>query len=332
MAKADLFKGISWTKLILFTIWLISFLVITFCTVVIMAYPGQIPLKHKILLFVPVQIASGFFFPISIGKIIQLVRERDIATVLWNFISDCSEAGLSRFYASREKTAKIDLEKRFNGHRKGDILITGPSLRLFLSPGAHFHAVIDDNIKRYDKLGVNIRIVHADIGKNISIPIRAFVEEFNPDGQHPRGEHRTLFDWESSTFDWHCSIHDCKDLNLAKFYEDFYKKYGSIPSVYKSRCIRDLENVAGGICELNAKTESGDLIRARKSMCAPYFTAVIFPDICYYTPNMLNPKVPVNMPMLAFLAGGPVYEKILTHFKFLWWSGESYEDLRKPIE
>ncbi len=330
MARVERFKSISKTKLILFTIWLVSFLVLTFCTIVIMAYPGPIPLKYKILLFFPLQVASGFFFPISIGKIIQWIRERDLATVLWNFISDCSDAGLSRFYASREKNAKIDLERRFREHKKGDILLTGPSLRLFLAPGAYFHAVIKDNIKSYETYGVNIRIVHADMERNVSVPIRAYVEEFNPDGRHPRGKHRVRLDWASDIFDWNRSIDDIKSFDLAEFYKDFYRKYGSAPSVYRCRCVSDLENVAGGIRELNATTEGGNVIRARQSMCAPYFTAVIFPDICYYTPNILHQEAPANMPMLAFLAGGPVYDKILTHFKFLWWSGEDYEKLRGP--
>jgi hypothetical protein len=268
------------------------------------------------------QIAAGFFFPISIGQVMQWVRESDIATVLWNFSTDCRKAGLSRFYASRERNAKSDLEKAFDEHRKGDILLTGPSLRLFLNSTAHFFSVIRRNIIEYDRRGVTIRIVNADLKKNVSLPIRAFVEEFNPDGTHPRGRKREPFGWESDPSDWSSNIGDSGDISLTQFCERFHGEHRQ-KSTGKCRCANDLESVPTGINELNRDT-TRRVIHARRSICAPYFTAVIFPDICYYTPNMLYPTAPVNMPMLAFLRGGPVYDRVLTHFRFLWWSGEDY--------
>jgi len=328
MARADHFKRGSRSKRNLLIIWASSLSVLIVCYVLVLIHPGKIPLRLQIPLFCIAYVAAGLFFSITTSRIIQLIREQDAATILWNFSSNCSDAGLQKLYASRENDAKIELERRFSEHKKGDILLTGPSLRLFLAPGTYFYAVIYNNINRYEKYGVNIRVVNADVERNVSLPIRAYVEEFNPSGEHPKGGHRKHFDWECETYDWIRSIHDIKGFNLSEFHNQFYKNYGS-KAKKRSRCVSDLENVAIGISELNSKTEKGDLIQARKSMCAPYFTAVIFPDICYYTPNMLNPKVPVNMPMLVFLGGGPVYDKILTHFKFLWWSGEDYEILGK---
>jgi hypothetical protein len=328
MARTNHLKHDSRNKRNLLIIWASSLSVLIVCYVLVLIHPGKIPLRLQIPLFCIAYISAGLFFSITTSRIIHLIREQDAATILWNFSSNCADAGLQKFYASRENDAKIDLERRFNEHKKGDILLTGPSLRLFLAPGTYFYGVIYNNINRYDKYSVNIRVVNADVERNISLPIRAYVEEFNPNGEHPKGCHRKHFDWECENYDWIQSIHDIKDFNLLEFHKQFYTIYGN-KAKERSRCVSDLENVAIGISELNAKTETGTLIQARKSICAPYFTAVIFPDICYYTPNMLNSKVPVNMPMLSFLGGGPVYDKILTHFKFLWWSGEDYKIMGK---
>lgn len=325
MAKVHRSKRVSQSKRYLLIIWVASLTTLIVTFIIVLIYPGEIPLRLQIPVFCMAYVSAGFFFSITTSGIIHKIRDQDTGTVLWDFSRNCADAGLQTFYSSRESGAKIDLERRFDKHKKGDILLTGPSLRLFLAPGTYFYRVIGSNIKRYATFGVNIRVVNADMEKNVSLPNRAFVEEFNPDGKHPKGGRRKHFDWECDTFDWNSSIHDIEGLNLPEFYSDFHSNYGSNARECKCRCVGDLESVVIGIRELNAQPETDrHIIYARKSICAPYFTAVIFPDICYYTPNMLFPKAPVDMPMLTFLAGGPVYDKILTHFKFLWWSGEDY--------
>lgn len=293
----------------------------------------DLSMRHKVILIILLQLSGGFFFPITIGKVIQRIRHREVASVLWDFISECGRARLLRFYASREGNAEKDLKERFDNHRKGPILMTGPSLRLFFAPGSLFYSVINRNIGDYERAGVNILVVNADIKNNICLPIRCFVEEFEPDGKRrdareegPRAE----LPWMSDNFDWNDSIEAGSYPGLVDFYSEFHDKWG-IDTRDPCRSLVDLRGAKVGIRELNSLTK-GRVIRKRTTICAPYFTAVIFPDVCFYTPNMLWPDAPVNMPMLTFQHGGPAYERILAHFKFLWWSGTTDKKEEKPQE
>jgi hypothetical protein len=321
MATSDRSNKVLRNKYILLIIWIISFSILITCYVFVLLYPGQIPIRIQIPLLCVANIAAGFFFPITISKIIEFIRDQDIATVIWNFSSECSNAGLLMFYSSRKNEAESALERSFSDHKEGDILMVGPSLRLFLAPGLFFHEVIKMNLMQYERNGVKIRAVFSHLDKSRSLPIRAFVEEFNPDGMHPKGGSRKKFNWQSINFDDWDDISSKASFDLEKFCQVFYDKYGKLGKEYVCRCIGDLQNVQIGLNELNSKTKSGKVIEARKTICAPYCTAIIFPHICYFTPNLLYHSVPVDMPMLSFLRGGPPYDKILDHFKFVWWTG-----------
>jgi len=56
----------------------------------------------------------------------------------------------------------------------------------------------------------------------------------------------------------------------------------------------------------------------------PYCTLVIFPDKCYFSPNLLSTVAPVRLPMIVFAAGSHGYEKLNFYFDYLWKRKVSY--------
>lgn len=313
-------KYIHKSKFIYYVIGIVSFIFLVISSYILLRYSNEISNSLMVFLLLLSQLSGGFFFAVTVSQVIEWVTETDNATILWKFNSECANAGLKTFYSSRDGQAKTDLENKFNNHRKGNIYITGASLRLFFAPGTTFWKIIDKNIVNYNRHDVKIFAVICDIDSNISTPIRSFVEEFNPDGTPHGGKKRKKFEFETQNYFVEENIRQEVDFDLKAFSANFYEKYGKNSGEHQCRCVTDLINVKKGIEGFNAKEE---ITFARKTVCAPYFTAVIFPDICYYTPNMLYPDVPVNMPTHSFVSGGPVYNKILTHFKFLWWSGKN---------
>jgi len=322
MPKIDQYRKVLRHKYILLIIWIISFLILILSYIFALLYPGQIPKTIQIPLLCIVNLASGFFFPLTVSRIIEFIRDRDIATVIWDFSSECRDAGLLMFYSSRDnEIAKRALEKSFLEHNEGDILIVGPSLRLFFASDAYFRKEIENNLDKYEEKGVKIRAIYSHIDKNRSLPIRSYIEEFNPDGTHPEGKPRKKFIWQSINFNnWNGNCSKDK-FSLDDFCRTYHEKFSKNFDNKYVRCIQDLKSVEIGLNELNSRTDGGKVIEARTTICAPYCTAIIFPNVCYFTPNLLYHSAPVNLPMLSFLRGGSVYDRILDHFKFLWWTG-----------
>ena len=67
----------------------------------------------------------------------------------------------------------------------------------------------------------------------------------------------------------------------------------------------------------------GPHISLRRFLQAPYCTAVIFPDIAFYSPNLLAPVVPVRLPMILFRSGSHGYNMIKASFEHLWEHSET---------
>lgn len=307
-------------KVILGIVAIVAGLSLVFCLYALAAL--SLSSGQRIGFTLGAQVSSAFFFPIVIGGIVRWLRQQDIASALWEFVSACGEAGLEHFHVSRQGQAEKDLESRLREHNKGRILLTGPSLRLFFAPGSVFHQVFMDMREKYLAGDVEILVVNADPKRNRSLPVRSFVEDFNPDWEYPERNTRAPLPWVSDTFDWHKTA-DSVGSNFLKFCDEFYEKhyYHQIgEETRKCRCVSDLENVAHGISQLNRGARR-PFVHLRTTVCAPYFTAVIFPDACFYSPNILYPEPPVNMPNFVFRRGFPPYQKVLTHFKFIWWSG-----------
>jgi len=59
---------------------------------------------------------------------------------------------------------------------------------------------------------------------------------------------------------------------------------------------------------------------------APYCTLVVFPERCYFSPNLLSTVAPVRLPMIIFRAGSHGYDRLNYYFDYLWNKRTTYED------
>ena len=51
---------------------------------------------------------------------------------------------------------------------------------------------------------------------------------------------------------------------------------------------------------------------------APYCTLVIFPDRCFYSPNILSKEAPVRLPLIVLRSGSHGYQVLNEYFEYLW--------------
>lgn len=78
---------------------------------------------------------------------------------------------------------------------------------------------------------------------------------------------------------------------------------------------RDLDSTIANVTILHGNNPRIDL---RMYAEAPYCTAIIFPDLCYYSPNLIAPEVPVRLPMIVFRSGSHAYKMISASFESIW--------------
>jgi len=79
----------------------------------------------------------------------------------------------------------------------------------------------------------------------------------------------------------------------------------------------DIKSTIASIQNLNRLYGKGS-VEYNLYLSAPYCTAVIFPDKCYFSPNLLSQVAPVRLPMIVFGMNSHGYEKINYYFDYLW--------------
>lgn len=96
----------------------------------------------------------------------------------------------------------------------------------------------------------------------------------------------------------------------------------------KPQTERDAESSIATIRSLTGTI--GPCISLRRFLQAPYCTAVIFPDIAFYSPNLLAPVVPVRLPMILFRSESHGYRMLRASFEHLWNHPETQSVLPEP--
>lgn len=80
--------------------------------------------------------------------------------------------------------------------------------------------------------------------------------------------------------------------------------------------VRDIESTAATVRSM--VITHGPQIELRQFEPAPYCTAVLFPHVAYFSPNLLAPAAPVRFPMILFDARSHGYDMLTLSFDHLW--------------
>lgn len=83
-----------------------------------------------------------------------------------------------------------------------------------------------------------------------------------------------------------------------------------------SQIVRDIESTVATVRRLF--NERGPRLQLREYRQAPYCTAILFPHIAYFSPNILAPAAPVRLPMILFRRGSHGYRMLELSFEYLW--------------
>ncbi|MFE9763495.1 hypothetical protein ACFYPC_02995 [Streptomyces sp. NPDC005808] len=91
----------------------------------------------------------------------------------------------------------------------------------------------------------------------------------------------------------------------------------------KPQTERDADSTIATV--LNVCATTGSYITLRRFMPAPYCTVVIFPNVAFFSPNILAPEAPVRLPMILFRSGSHGYRMLKASFNYLWDHAETIQ-------
>lgn len=115
------------------------------------------------------------------------------------------------------------------------------------------------------------------------------------------------------------------DSNEVKFRADVEEK--SLIELKDSTIVREICSSVQYMQKLKGQCWKEEMLEFCFSMSAPYCTAVIFPEKCYYSPNILSDKVPVRLPMIIFKEKSHGYDVINNYFNYLWKKSNSTDKI-----
>jgi hypothetical protein len=302
------------------TLWLVIWVLSVFTLIsgLIFITDTQISDFQKTVANLFVQVGGAFFFALTAGYVFEKIQNAEGYSLLWLFSQEFRKAGLVDFYADRDDDAEKALKEAFEKHRKGEVLLAGASLRVFLVQGQPFYSKVESMLNREGSSKITVKALTCNPEKNRELPFRSFIEEFNQDGSFPKKK--------SLKWDWEKKI----NFSFSDFEQKFFKNHGIYaPSKDRLRVNRDLDGTRGGIIALKGIAEGADnSFEHREFECAPYCTVIIFPGKAFYTANIFYNDAPANLPMMVFHKSSEVYKKLVTHVKFMWWVSDPDPDVR----
>jgi hypothetical protein len=89
------------------------------------------------------------------------------------------------------------------------------------------------------------------------------------------------------------------------------------PNQNPTTIVSEMQATKSHIELLNTRTKS-NAITCREYDHAPYCTAIIFPDRCFISQNLLCDRAPVRLPLIIFRRESHGYEVINNYFNYLW--------------
>lgn len=89
------------------------------------------------------------------------------------------------------------------------------------------------------------------------------------------------------------------------------------PDVEIPTIITDMQATIDNIKLLKSRY-GDDKIDGKRFMEAPYCTAIIFLEKCFFSPNILSQEAPVRLPLIVFRKGSHGYNVVNDYFDYLW--------------
>ena len=217
------------------------------------------------------QAAGCVFFPIIVGYVYEVLREKEAAGAAWRVFGELADAGIARIYKDREESDSPDnaldqLRSAFLTHRAGDVRLVGVSLRVFFNPAGPFY----QNIAAIAKAGES----------NPNIRIRALML------------HR-----EAAEIAHRAAI--------------------ETPNMEPPLIVGAISSSLANLIHLRSEFPSAS-IECGLYGSAPYCTAVLFPKLCFFSPNILCRTAPVRLPLVVFRSGSHGYRVLSDYFDHLW--------------
>ncbi len=235
-------------RVLKFSIWSVS--AVSLVLGLVFAIDQQLTPTSRLLATILVQAGGAFFFALSVGWIIDKLRDKEGYSVLWLFSQEFRKAGMLDFYSNRDSQAVSALEEAFRRHKGGELLMAGASLRLFLAPGLHFYTPIKQMLEKRERKPFIVKAISCHPFLNKELPIRSFVEEFDQSGDFKK---KTPFDWSKQI-----------DFSFDQFHKDFFTLHGIDGSKEHARVTHDLASTRQGVMELGKAA-----VRSRKLIIRP---------------------------------------------------------------
>ncbi len=89
------------------------------------------------------------------------------------------------------------------------------------------------------------------------------------------------------------------------------------PNLSPPTIITDMQATVDNIKLLKNKY-GNNKVEGKRFEEAPYCTAIIFPEKCFFSPNILCQDAPVRLPLIVFRKGSHGYDVINKYFNYLW--------------
>ena len=260
---------------------IMAWLVISFITMVLSVLLSIFMPGNTFILIVAVllsQAASSIFFPILVGFFYDRIKEEESGSAIWKVFKEFSDGGIVRIYKDREDNPNT--ENAVMELRQAFLNHREGQVKLIGVSLRVFFNPAGSFYKAISEIASASKAPPAKGSKKSEIQLKALIS-------HPES---------------------AEVINRGKF-----ESSGKTEPLIKS----EISLTAGSIKHLQSNFPDAN-IQYGYYREAPYCTLVVFPDKCYFSPNILSKTVPVRLPMIIFRSGSHGYNVLNAYFDELW--------------